>query len=218
MHRSVVGLVRRDGAHGGQQPLDHSVWRGRPAGSAGRWQSVAIGISHQPVDAVEQQGRLVQQFVEVADEGVAAAVHCVLAQHFAVTLDRVDGRAQVMAQLAAEFGKIGAALMALEDRRIEQAQRQSVERLAGVEDALQVANRLCAPGTHCVLHQHLGIADDRRHRGAQFLPHIGDERPLGAPGSLVVGYVRHDTNFSMLPGILAPTVLLLTPRHARRCA
>jgi len=98
-----------------------------------------------------------------------------------------------VAQLAAEFLEIGAALVALEDGRIEQAEGKTIERLAGVEDALEVTHGRAALGTLGVLHQHLGIAHDRRYRRAQFLPHVGNQRALGTAAGVGSGYVARDT-------------------------
>ena len=56
----------------------------------------------------------------------------------------------------------------------------------GIEDALKIVDELPAVGLHRVVHQHLGIAHDRDRGRAQFLPHIGNERPFRPPvGSLV---------------------------------
>jgi hypothetical protein len=71
-------------------------------------------------------------------------------------------------------------------RRIEQAQYEAVEVPTGIDDTLEIVGDLHATCLHRVVHQHLGIAHDGRSRRAQFLPHIGNERPLRSPvGSLV---------------------------------
>ena len=87
-----------------------------------RWRSIAAGKRHQTIDPVEQQGCFSQHLVEIGDQRVRASVCRVLAQHFAVALDRVDRRAQVVAQRPAIFGEIGAASGLVNGRGIEQAE------------------------------------------------------------------------------------------------
>ena len=62
-----------------------------------------------------------------------------------------------------------------------------MERPTGIEDALRIVGELLAVRLHRVVHQHLGIAHDGRCRRAQFLRHVGDERPFRSGiGPLVI--------------------------------
>ena len=82
--------------------------------------------------------------------------------------------------------QVRAAIGPVNGRGIEQAEYEAMEIPAGIEDALKIVGELPAVGLHRVVHQHLGIAHDGRRRRAQFLPHVGNERPLRSPvGSLV---------------------------------
>src|SRR3984893_18831370 len=61
-----------------------------------------------------------------------------------------------------------------------------MENPTGIEDALEIVGELPAVRLHRVVHQHLGIPHDGDRRRAQFLPHVGNERPLSSPvGPLV---------------------------------
>ena len=60
--------------------------------------------------------------------------------------------------------------------------------LARAENTLKVVGCLLAARLGRVVHQHLGIAQNGRRRCAQFLSHIGNERPLGSlvgPGPVI---------------------------------
>jgi|ERR1700730_13328023 hypothetical protein len=86
-----------------------------------------------------------------------------------------------MPQCPAEFRQVRTANGPMNGGRVEQAEYETMEIPAGIEDALKVVDELPAVGLHRVVHQHLCIAHDGRRRCAQFLPHVGNERPLCSP-------------------------------------
>ncbi len=91
-----------------------------------------------------------------------------------------------MAQRPAILRQVRTASGPVNGRGIEQAEYEAMESPAGIEDALKIVDELPAVGLHRVVHQHLGIAHDGDRGRAQFLPHVGNERPLRSPvGSLV---------------------------------
>jgi hypothetical protein len=91
-----------------------------------------------------------------------------------------------MAQHPAELGQVRIVTDPVNGCRIEQAEYQAMEAPTGIEDTLEIVGELPAAPQHRVVYQHLGIAHDGRRRRAQFLPHVGNERPLrSAVGFLV---------------------------------
>jgi hypothetical protein len=58
---------------------------------------------------------------------------------------------------------------------------------AGIEDALEIVDGLPAIGLHRVVYQHLGVAQDGHRGRAQFLPHVGNERPRSSLVGTMVG-------------------------------
>ena len=142
-----VRFLRRDRADRLEQALDH-LRRCANLGDGGissiRWRSIATGKRHQTIDPVEQQGCLSQELVEIGDERFRASVCRVLAQHFPVSLDRVNRRAQVVAQRPAILGQIRAAIGLVNGRGIEQAEYEAMEIPTGIEDALKIVGELPA--------------------------------------------------------------------------
>ena len=75
-----------------------------------------------------------------------------------------------------------------------------MESPTGIEDSPEIIGSLRAVRFHCVVHQYLGIAHDGRCWRAQFLPHIGNERPLrSAVGPLLCQISRDTTSPSKAP-------------------
>ncbi len=98
-----------------------------------------------------------------------------------------------MAQRPAELRQVRTAIGPVNGRWIEQAEYQAMESPTGVEDALEIVGSLCAVRLHRVVHQHLGIAHDGRRRRAQFLPHVGNERPFRSPVGPVLSQISRGT-------------------------
>ena len=84
---------------------------------------------------------------------------------------------------------------------------------AGIEDALKIVDGLPAVGLHRVVHQHLGIAHDGHRRRAQFLPHVGNERPLCSPVSSLVNLISRGTLPSQ-PALRFAQAALVTSKAA----
>ena len=120
-----------------------------------------------------------------------------------------------MAQRPAILRQVRAAIGLVNGRGIEQAEDEAMEIPAGIEDALKIVGELPAVGLHRVVHQHLGIAHDRDRGRAQFLPHVGNERPLGSPvGSLVNLIGRGTVSPPRRAGIVAVAQAALVLRRA----
>src|SRR5664280_2690842 len=90
-----------------------------------------------------------------------------------------------MAQRPAIISQVRAAVGLVSSGGIKQAEYEAVESPAGIENSLEIIDPRRAVRLHRVVHQHLGIAHDGDRGRAQFLPHVGNERPLRSPvGSL----------------------------------
>ena len=122
-----------------------------------------------------------------------ASVPRVLAEHFPVALNRVDRRAQVMAQRPAILRQVSATIGPVDGRGIEQVEYEVMEIPAGIEDALKIVGDLPAARLHRVVHQHFRIAHDRDCGRAQFLPYVGNECPFGSPVGALVNLIVRDT-------------------------
>jgi hypothetical protein len=76
-----------------------------------------------------------------------------------------------------------------------------MESATGIEDALEIIGELHTACLHRVVHQHFGIAQDGHHRCAQFLPNVGNERPLrSAVGTIVSEISRSPISLFNAPG------------------
>ena len=92
-----------------------------------------------------------------------------------------------MAQRPAVLCQVGAASGLADGRGIKQADDEAMQMPAGIEDALKIVDGLPAVSLHRVIHQNLGVAHDGDRGRAQFLPHIGNERPFHSPIGALVG-------------------------------
>ena len=64
---------------------------------------------------------------------------------------------------------------------------------ACIENTLKIVDGRSAASLHRVIHQHLGIAHDGDRGRAQFLPHVGNERPLRPMAGPLVNLIGRGT-------------------------
>jgi hypothetical protein len=105
-----------------------------------------------------------------------------------------------MAQRPVELRLVRTAIGPVNGRWIKQAQYEAMESPTGIEDALEISGELHTACLHRVIHQHLGIAQDGHRRCAQFLPNVGNKRPLrSAFGAKVSEISRSPTSLFHAP-------------------
>jgi hypothetical protein len=98
-----------------------------------------------------------------------------------------------MPQRPTKLHQVGSAIGRSNGHRIKHTVDQLLERVAGIENALEIVNSLQGSRCYGIVHQHLGVAHDGIRRRAQFLPNIGDNRPLRSPRSPLVNQINRDT-------------------------
>jgi hypothetical protein len=86
-----------------------------------------------------------------------------------------------MTEHPVELRNVCVATYPVSSRGIEEAEYHLIESATGIEDSPEIVGSLRAVCLQRIFHQHLGMAHDGRRRRAQFLPHEGNERPLGSP-------------------------------------
>ncbi len=139
--------------------------------------AVALGEVDERVDPCQQPLRGIEQLLQILDEDFGLRLR-LLQQHLAVTLNGVERRAQIMPELRPQGVEVGAACPLGELPRIEQFIDEMLEGEAGLIHFGEVGSEVLQAVARSVLHQDLGISEDRSDRGAEVLADVREKGEL----------------------------------------